>query len=244
MAKKPKSRKSSLETQTQKGFVRQSMAKPLLVLVVLVMAAFSTAFFLMRRNADSASTSANPSSVHSSKPVITPDGWIKGNPNAKTVLVEFGDFQCPSCAVARLKIADILKKHDRDLKVVFKHYPMQNVHRNAMLASLAAEAAGRQSKFWEMGELLFSRQADWSNVPDAMTFFTKYAAEIQLNLDKFRSDITDSDILNKVYRDVLEGQVAKVRSVPTFFLDGNMLERVKSDVEFQEIIDKAIQSAQ
>ena len=95
-----------------------------------------------------------------------------------------------------------------------------------------------------MGELLFSRQADWSNVPDAMTFFTKYAAEIQLNLDKFRSDITDSDILNKVYRDVLEGQVAKVRSVPTFFLDGNMLERVKSDVEFQEIIDKAIQSAQ
>jgi len=243
MAKNDNFRKSDFEARPPKSSGGRSVIKPLSVLVVLVVAALSIAFFLTRRSEQAASAQGNPATVLNSKPVITAEGWVKGSPTAKTILVEFGDFQCPSCGLARVKIAEVLKKHEKNLKVVFKQYPMQNVHRNAMLAAQAAEAAGRQAKFWEMSELLFSRQAEWSNVPDPMTFFSKYAAELQLNPDKFRSDFTENEIRNKIYRDILEGQMAQVRSVPTFFLNGNMLQNIKSDVEFQQLIDKAIQSA-
>ena len=244
MAKNQKPETSDRKVRFLRNAAGRSMIKPLSVLAVLVIVALSTAFFLTHRSQQAASAQENPPAVLHSKPVITADGWFKGNPNAKTILVEFGDFQCPSCAMARLKIVEVLKKHERNLKVVFKQYPMQNVHRNALLAAQGAEAAGRQGKFWEMFELLFSSQAQWSSVPDPMTFFSKYAAELQLNPDKFRSDIADNEIRNKIYRDMLEGQLASVHSVPTFFLNGSMLENVKSEAEFYALIDKAVQSAQ
>jgi protein-disulfide isomerase len=244
MSKNDNSRKSDLKVQSQLNSAGRSMIKPLSVLAVLVFVALSTAFLLTHRSEQAASAQEKPAPPAISKPVITAEGWFRGDPGAKTILVEFGDFQCPSCAVARLKVAEVLKKHDKGLKVVFKQFPMQNAHRNAMLAAQAAEAAGRQAKFWEMSELLFLRQADWSNVPDPMTFFTKYAAELQLNPDKFRADISDNEIRNKIYRDMLEGQLASVHSVPTFFLNGSLLENIKSEAEFQELINKAVQSAQ
>ena len=243
MAKNDNSWKSDLEVRSPLNSNGRSMIKPLSVLAALVFVALSTAFLLTHRSEQAASAQENPAAPSSSKPVITSEGWFRGDPGAKTVLVEFGDYQCPSCALARLKVAEVLKKHDQGLKVVFKQYPMQNAHRNALSAAQAAEAAGRQAKFWEMSELLFSRQAEWSNLPDPMTFFAKYAAELQLNPDKFRSDVTDNETRNKIYRDMLEGQLASVHSVPTFFLNARMLENIKSEAEFQELIDKAVHSA-
>lgn len=223
----------------------RSMVKPILALAVLILLALTAAFVLVRRNkTEPAGAAASSSSPTGSAPVITSEGWGKGNLAAKTVLVEFGDFQCPSCAVARVKVDNALKKFEKDIKVVFKQYPMQQIHRNAMLAAQASESAGKQMKFWEMYELLFARQNEWSNVPDALTFYLKYAAELQLDVERFRQDLLDGEIRNKIFRDMLEGQVAQVRSVPTFFLNGKMLPTVKSDAEFEELIAQAIRTAQ
>jgi len=222
----------------------RSLAKPLTALAVLVVTATAVAMFLVRRSEPESSPAASSSAVFSEKPVITTEGWAKGNLSAKTVLVEFGDFQCPSCAAARLKVDNVLKKFDKDLKVIFKQYPMPNIHRNAMVAAQASEAAGKQLKFWEMYELLFARQNEWVNVPDPLTFFLQYAAELQLDVEKFRQDILNGEIRNKIFRDLLEGQVAQVRSVPSFFLNGQMMQSVKSDAEFEALIAQAIRSAQ
>ncbi|MFN8006591.1 MAG: thioredoxin domain-containing protein [Terriglobia bacterium] len=221
----------------------RSLLKPLSILAILIVIALAVAFVVNHRGGQAASAQENPNPAPTLKPVITNDGWIKGNPEAKTVLVEFGDFQCPSCAMARLKVAEVLKKHEHDLKVVFKQYPMQNAHRNAMLAAQVAEAAGRQAKFWEMSELLFSKQSDWANVPDPMTFFVKYAAELQLNLAKFQSDVTEEGVRSKIFRDMLEGQLAQVHSVPTFFLNGTVMDKIKSEADFYAQIDNAVRSA-
>ena len=236
--------KSSSSGRT-KQFERasRSLAKPLTALAVLVVVAVAVAMFLVKRGGPENSPVV-ASSVLPDKPVITPEGWSKGNLSAKTVLVEFGDFQCPSCAGARLKVEAALKKFEKDLKVVFKEYPMPNIHRNAMVAAQAAEAAGRQLKFWEMYELLFARQNEWVNVPDAQTFFLKYANELHLDVERFRQDMLDSEIRNKIFRDLLEGQVAQVRFVPSFFLNGKMMQGVKSDAEFEELIAQAIRTAQ
>ncbi|MBM3801674.1 MAG: hypothetical protein FJW26_05095 [Acidimicrobiia bacterium] len=223
----------------------RSLAKPLSALAVLVLAAAGVAMFLVKRGGPESPPAAASASVDlGQKPVITPTGWSKGNLAAKTVLVEFGDFQCPSCAAARIKVDTALKKFEKDLKVVFKQYPMSNIHRNAMGAAQASEAAGKQLKFWEMYELLFARQNEWTNVPDALTFFLKYATELQLDVERFRQDMLNSEIQNKIFRDLLEGQVAQVRSVPTFFLNGKLMQGVKNDAEFEELIAQAIRTAQ
>ncbi len=227
----------------------RSLAKPLTALAALIVMAAAVAMFLVNRTGSESSPAAaspTPSSnvASTDKPVITPEGWAKGNLSAKTVLVEFGDFQCPSCAVARVKVDNLLKKFEKDIKVVFKQYPMPNIHRNAMVAAQASEAAGKQLKFWEMYEVLFARQSEWVNVPDALTFFLKYAAELHLDVEKFRQDMMDGEIRNKIFRDLLEGQVAQVRSVPSFFLNGRMMQSVKSDAEFEELIAQAIRTAQ
>jgi protein-disulfide isomerase len=223
----------------------RSVLKPLLILGVLIVVAVTVAFFLARRgNSENPSGAVSTSASLNSSPLITTGGWARGNLAAKTVLVEFGDFQCPSCAVARLKVDNILKKFQDNLKVVFKQYPMEAIHRNAMVAAQASEAAGKQLKFWEMYELLFARQNEWANVPDARTFFMRYAAELQMDVERFRQDLLDGNLRNKIFRDMLEGQVAQVRSVPTFFLNGKLLQNVKSDAEFEELIAQAIRTAQ
>jgi protein-disulfide isomerase len=230
------------KTQSSK---QRSIWKPTLLVAALILVAVSAAYFLSRRdgvhNSAAASNQDSATGINS-KPVITTEGWSKGNPSAKTVLVEFGDFQCPSCAMARLKVENVLKKFEKDLKVVFKEYPMEQIHKNSMIAAQAAEAAGRQMKFWEMYEALFSKQSEWAGVPDAATFFLKYAADLQLDLEKFKRDLLDGDLRNKIFRDMLEGQVAQVRSVPTFFINGKMIQSVKSDAEFEDIISQAIRT--
>jgi protein-disulfide isomerase len=235
---------SSTGKANRTGPAGRSLAKPLTALAALLVVAVAVAMFLAKRSGSESSPTAASSSVPAlDGPVITPEGWSKGNLSAKTVLVEFGDFQCPSCAAARVKVETALKKFEKDLKVVFKQYPMSNIHRNAMIAAQAAEAAGKQFKFWEMYELLFARQNEWVNVPDAMTFFLKYAAELHLDVERFRQDMMDGEIRNKIFRDLLEGQVAQVRSVPSFFLNGKMMQGVKSDAEFDELIAQAIRTA-
>ena len=107
----------------------------------------------------------------------------------------------------------------------------------------AAEAAGRQFRFWEMHDLLFLHQRDWGDVPDPQTFFLKYAEELHLDLERFKQDLWNGEIRDKIYRDVLEGQFASVRSVPTFYLNGSLMPRTQSETQFEEVIADAIKKA-
>jgi protein-disulfide isomerase len=221
----------------------RAMIKAAIAVVLLVAIAVAAALFLVRRNVGNNTNSSLASPGVDFKPVVTPKGWTKGNMAAKTVLVEFGDFQCGACAAARETVAAVLKNHERDLRVVFKNFPMESVHRNSLIAAQAAEAAGRQFKFWEMHDLLFNRQREWANVPDAQTFFLTYASELQLDLERFRRDLWDNEIRDKIYRDLLEGQLASVTSVPTFFLNGSRMPQSKSEEQFEKMIVGAIKTA-
>ena len=121
---------------------------------------------------------------------------------------------------------------------------MQRAHGNAMIAAQAAEAAGRQYKFWEMHDLLLQRQSEWAKVPDAQTFLLRYAAELQLNLALFRRDLWNPEVREKINRDILEAQLAQVRSVPAFFLNGKPIPNSRDEVEFEQRIVDGIRSVQ
>src|SRR3990167_6371863 len=81
---------------------------------------------------------------------IADTDWVKGDSQAKTVLLEYGDFQCPACATYLPLVKRLLEETPQGLKVVYRNYPLLTVHKNALASSKAAEAAGKQNKFWEM----------------------------------------------------------------------------------------------
>ncbi len=244
MAKAPSSQKprSGARGKPRKKKAR-SIAKPLALLALVVAVALGAAFYLQRRADDQTVSAPVPTSGNTLSPIST-EGWSKGNSLAKAVLVEFVDFQCGACAAASSRVATIARKHGARLKIVFKHNPMQRAHGNAMIAAQAAEAAGRQYKFWEMHDLLLQRQSEWAKVPDAQTFFLRYAAELQLNLALFRRDLWNPEVREKINRDILEGQLAQVRSVPAFFLNGKPIPNTQDEVEFEQRIVDGIRSVQ
>lgn len=235
------SKRTSAFTEGKSG---KSLFLPILSVALLIALALGIAGYLVLPNKQANSSATIPASAPAnSKITITTQGWSRGNPSAKTVLVEFADFQCGACGVHRKRVDNLLKKYPNDLFVVFKNFPLETVHKNSLIASQAAEAAGKQFRFWEMYDQLFLHQVDWYNVPDPMTFFLKYAQESQLDLNRFQQDLWSISIQEKIFRDKFEGQQANVVSVPTFFLNGKMMATAQNDDHFESMVAEEIKKA-
>jgi protein-disulfide isomerase len=144
----------------------------------------------------------------------------KGNPNAKMVMVEFEDFQCPACQRHALEIQPALDKRfveTGDIRWVTKHFPLA-AHPRAPVAATAAECAGDQGQFWPMHHVLFERMELWSTSDDVDTALTRLAAGLGLDGSKFTACLTSRDALERVLRDLFDGQAIGVRHVPAFVL--------------------------
>ncbi len=154
-------------------------------------------------------------------------GWTRGaTESAEVTLVEFADFQCPGCKANEPLIQQALEEYDGTLKFVYKHFPLTSIHTNAKGAAIAAEAAGKQDKFWEMHDLLFERQSEWSplGVAEARTQYTTYAQELGLNVQQFTQDLDDPALEEKVTEQQNEGMSLGVMGTPTFFVNGKRVE--------------------
>jgi protein-disulfide isomerase len=140
---------------------------------------------------------------------------LRGSPDAPVQLVEYGDFECPHCGAAYL----VVKKLEQDLgdrlAVVFRQFPLINVHPHAELAAEAAEAAGAQGKFWQMHDMLFEHQ-DALAPADLM----RYAAALHLDVKRFADDLSGHAFRSKVQDDMKGGLQSGVKGTPTFFING------------------------
>lgn len=132
---------------------------------------------------------------------------------ASITIVEFGDFECPYCNQAEPIVRELLA--DTDIKYVWRHLPLPDVHPHAQLAAEAAEAAGAQGKFWEMHDLLFQHQ-DALEPPDLM----RYAAELGLDTERFHHDLRKRKFEPRVAQDVESADVSGATGTPTFFING------------------------
>ena len=167
---------------------------------------------------------------------------IKWLPDKKNILVEYSDFQCPSCKSAHdfLKTVEASGSADFDItkKVtfVYRYFPLYQIHDKAKISAYVAEAAGIQGKFWEMSDLLFDNQQSWSTSNDPQNeFFLKYATELKLNIDQFKKDSDSTDVKNRVAEDLREAEQMGVNSTPTFFLNGQKVD-VNSYDEFKNLL--------
>jgi Na+/H+ antiporter NhaA len=132
---------------------------------------------------------------------------------APVTLVEYGDFECPYCGRAEPVVREVLSDF-ADIRYVWRHLPLSDVHPNAQLAAEAAEAADRQGAFWEMHDLLLDHQ-DALQPDDLLAF----AEQLDLDLDRFRDDLRDNDGTRRVEEDVDSADRSGVAGTPTFFIN-------------------------
>ena len=170
----------------------------------------------------------------------TADDWIKGNPGAKVYLIEYSDLQCPACRAYWPLIKQVESEFANDIKIIYRHFPLTTIHKNAQLAAQAAEAAGLQGKFWEMHDLLFEKQLDWSNLSNVSEKFTEYAGQLGLNVEKFKNDLNSDTVKDEVREDVATGNKAQVRGTPSFYLQGKKITNPQSYDELRQLILKQI----
>lgn len=159
---------------------------------------------------------------------ISKTDHIRGAEDGKLTLVEFGDFQCPACSAYEPLIRQAVKDNKTLLKVVFKHFPLTQIHQNALLGAKAAEAAGLQGKFWEMHDMLYDKQSEWSTGMNARDLIMGYAKTLGLNTVKFGEDLNSKALEEKIFAELKEGTTLNVQGTPTFFLNGKKIENPTS----------------
>ena len=167
---------------------------------------------------------------------VSATDWVKGNPEASVVLVEYSDFQCPACQAYAGLIQSANEEFGDDLAIVYRHFPLKQIHLQAELAARAAEAAGKQGKFWEMHDMLFDRQEDWADDRGAQKMFEEYADDLGLDVEMFSKDINSKEVKALVKADYQSGLGLQINSTPTFFLQGEQIENPRSNEVFLDMI--------
>ena len=143
----------------------------------------------------------------------------RGPRNAPVTLVIYGDFQCPPCAVVSKAIDELQKQHEGKMRVVFHQFPLE-MHRHAIKAALAAEAAAVQGKFWEMHDMLYRYQPVWGETTNPNFLFESYAESIGLDVARFRADRSAPDVRARVIADAAFGESQGIKVTPTIFING------------------------
>jgi protein-disulfide isomerase len=151
-----------------------------------------------------------------------PTDHAQGPEHARITVVEYGDFECPSCKVAATTPMLLMERFPNQVRFIFRHFPVVEVHPHALLAAEAAEAAAAQGKFWPMYHMLFDNQAHL-----AEKHLLRYAGEVGLDMTRYVAEMDDHVYLQKVREHMDGARRSHIRSTPTFFING-----VLQDISF------------
>jgi len=167
---------------------------------------------------------------------VTSEDRILGNSSAKNSLIVYEDYQCPSCA----QTAETLKQLSEqlpDTKFVLRYFPLYQIHKSAVISAYAADSAGEQGKYWEMHDLLFAYQSNWSSLPNPLDYFTQLASQAGVgDLEQFKNSITSKKFKDRIQKDLVEALSLGVPGTPTIYFNGKVikndtLENMKKEAE-------------
>jgi protein-disulfide isomerase len=148
-------------------------------------------------------------------PAVSAHDHIVGPGDAAITLVQYGDYECPSCGGAYPIIKEIQQQLGSRLRFVFRNFPLVDAHPHALRAAEAAEAAAAQGRFWEMHDVLYEHQHALDD-----RHLVRYAAALGLDEGRFREELADRTHLPRIRDDVHSGERSGVRGTPTFFING------------------------
>lgn len=204
------------------------------IILIAIVIAFVGVIFVTKKDAG-APTNSDGSAIE-------PTSHTRGENKKNVTLTEFGDFQCPACAGYYPIVEEVVEKYKDDISFEFVHFPLVNIHPNAMLAHRSAEAAGNQGKFWEMYNLLYQNQQSWSSLSSAQadTAFRSFAEGLELDMTKFDADQKSEATNGIINSDIAKGKEQGVSGTPTFFIDGKKIENPADAEGFGKLIEDAI----
>lgn len=167
-----------------------------------------------------------------------------GDPAAPVQLVEYGDFQCPSCAFYAPWIKRLAEESGSDLSITFRHFPLRQIHPNAQVVSQIVEAAGKQGKLWEAIEIVFANQDTWAKQLSPRDTIYTLLAPLALDMTKLKADVDSQAVEDKIESDLQSGIASGVSGTPSFFINGQQIQNPRSYPDFRQlIIDAAGSSA-
>ena len=173
------------------------------------------------------------------------DDPVLGSPNAKVLMIEFGDYQCPSCRMFWKEVEPRLKKEYIDtgkVKLVFRDFPIVQIHPEALLASMAVDCAGEQDKYWQYHDKVFREQ--YNKGDDLVRFkaadLKKWAKDTGIDSAKFDQCLDSEKYKNEVLKDKADGDAVSVQGTPTFFINGHVIGGAQAYPAFKNLIDSLL----
>lgn len=206
------------------------MDKQFLLVLGVIIAALVGVFALTKEKADTPGNNVENSSQVGKRSVGAGTGGV--------TLTEYGDFECPACKAYYPLVKDIKQTYGDKIKFEFRHFPLTQIHRNAMLGSRAAEAANNQGKFFEMHDLLYENQDSWSKASNPTSVLESFAQQIGLNIEQFKTDMASEATLDIINADIKAGQNIDANSTPTFAINGKKVDKnPQTPEEFKKLIE-------
>lgn len=205
----------------------------ILIWILMVIGLMAIAFGMYGAVAQPARTTTG--TMHELAFPVTASDNTKGNADAKAVLVEYSDFQCPACGYFYGAVKQLEREKGDAVRVVYRNFPLSQ-HRYARVAAFAAEAAGKQGKFWQMHDMLFEKQNEWGGSENIEQALVGYAALIGLDIPRFLHDMQAKEIADKIDGDIAEGTKQNLQGTPTFYLNGRLIQ-FRSYEELRRLIE-------
>lgn len=182
--------------------------------------------------------------------ITADDDPVLGSADASIVIIEFSDFQCPFCAKFHAETLPLLKENYIDtgkVKLVYRDFPIQNIHPNAMAAAVAAECADEQGMFWDYHDILFEDMDQWKDlsVGAALDQFKAYASDLGTDRNMFDECMDTGKYINEVASDYTDGVAYGITGTPAFFLGNDQIgyhqmSGAKPYDEFQFVIEQLL----
>ena len=173
--------------------------------------------------------------------LLTPDAatdHILGSASAPVTIIEYGDFECPSCGQAHAAMKIILDRFGDRVRLVFRHYPQIGMHPHAELAAEAAEAAGAQGRFWPFHDVLFGHQEHLKE-----RHLRQYAEQTGPDLERYDYEMHDHVYLQRVQEHVSGGDLLGIRAMPTFYVNGTLADISFGLKHLEEAVERALRVA-
>lgn len=165
---------------------------------------------------------------------------VRGDPNAPVVLEEFGDFECMPCSLMFAILEKLEHDYPQQLVVVFREHPLK-MHRYARDTARAAEAAGLQGRFWEMHDTLYRNRATWVTAPYIGPYLNDYAAQLALDVERFKNDMDGPEVARRMAADWDRGDSLGVDRTPIIYVNGQKIPVSEHNEKgLRAIIDKAV----
>jgi formate-nitrite transporter family protein len=206
--------------------------RPLLIIVIVAAVTIGALACLLRsqQGVESRVSPVTPSGTEAQKKV--PEGVV-------VTLEEFGDYQCPPCGALHPSLKKLKQEFGSSLNFVFRNFPLTTIHKNALAAAQAAEAARMQNRFWEMHDLLYENQALWKDDINPKSIFEKFAGDLGLDTARFSRDMDDKQVKLRIEADQSAAAELGVEGTPTVLIDGRQLrpeattpEGIRKGIEF------------